>query len=130
VADFGVAIFSPWAFAGIELKKFNADISTKVQTINHFKVFPEFHRGNVLRQHDGILQNKSSYEILLLTEPSQIFYLYPLIRIVQGTERMRQKLFVVETGVLVNVNVPSAPAMLVINGTQLAGDSLKVTSNA
>ena len=47
-----------------------------------------------------------------------------------GTERMRQKLFVVGSGVLVNTSTPPAPAGLVTCGTQLAGARLKEQSSA
>ena len=41
-----------------------------------------------------------------------------------GTERMRQKLFVVVFGVFVNVSGPNEPAGLVACGSQLGGDKL------
>ena len=49
---------------------------------------------------------------------------------VYGTERMRQKLFVVEFGVLVNTKFPFASAGFVTCGIQLAGDRLKERSSA
>jgi hypothetical protein len=47
-----------------------------------------------------------------------------------GTERMRQKLLVVGSGLLVNTRTPPEPAGLVTCGTQLAGDTLKEQSSA
>ena len=47
-----------------------------------------------------------------------------------GTERMRQKLFVVGSGVLVNTSTPPAPAELVAWGTQSVGNRLKERSKA
>jgi len=47
-----------------------------------------------------------------------------------GTERMRQKLFVVATGVLVSTSTPTESARLVICGTQLAEIRLNVRSSA
>ena len=47
-----------------------------------------------------------------------------------GTERMRQKLFVVRSGVLVDTSVPFASAGLVTTGTQLAGIRLTERSSA
>ena len=47
----------------------------------------------------------------------------------QGTERMRQKLFVVGSGVLVKSSVPKELAGFVASGCQLAGDKLVARSN-
>ena len=47
-----------------------------------------------------------------------------------GTERMRQKLFVVVSGVLVNTSTPNEPAVFVNCGTQLAGDKQLERSSA
>ena len=47
-----------------------------------------------------------------------------------GTERMRQKLFVVVTGALVNTHAPTLSAWLVNCGTQLADTRLNVRSIA
>ena len=47
-----------------------------------------------------------------------------------GTERMRQKLFVVASGMLVNISTRAAPAELVACGIQLGDDKLVERSNA
>jgi len=47
-----------------------------------------------------------------------------------GTERMRQKLFVVGSGVLVNTTMHHGPAGLLACGTQLGGAKLNVGCNA
>jgi hypothetical protein len=51
-------------------------------------------------------------------------------RIHYGTERMRQKLFVVEFAVLVNTKFPFAAAGLVTCGIQLGGARLEERSKA
>src|ERR1043165_3561916 len=47
-----------------------------------------------------------------------------------GTERMRQKLLVFATGVLVKISMPLAPAGLVACGIQLGGEKSNVRSSA
>jgi hypothetical protein len=47
-----------------------------------------------------------------------------------GTDRTRQKLLEVETGVFVKITMPSAPAVLVVCGTQFGAAKSKVRSKA